>query len=715
MDLTILFRGIISRLQRLGRGLAPLIANGLTIAYKEHRIVFIQLTRMGTFSGQSGAILHRPNTARVLMTVVSTLSILALSLLYHNLQGVFSAADASGSFVANFMPPEDQRNQSIPALIQVNQPPQIAFFSPANGSSFVEGNAIILLAAASDSDGTVIKVEFFADSVKIGEDTNGGNGWGFSWIGATVGDHTLTMVAADNGGAVSVSAPIQISVLTPTPTFTPTNTATPTNTPTQTNTPTNTATPTPTFTPTLPPDAQEMAIRIVASADDAEETEASGNINLTSNDLDIVDDGSARKIIGLRFRQLPIPPQATVLRAALEFTASGVDGGATSWLIQGQAIGDAPTFTTAKTNVSARGRTTAAVSWPNVAPWDSQNQIYVSPSLTTVVQEIINRGDWVAGSDIALIITGSGQRRAVSYDRSASKAPRLLLAFSLPPTPTSTLTPTATDTIEPTPTPTETATFTPTFTVAPSATFTPTFTLTPTPIVAETATPLMTGTPLANTPTALPQETAVGNTPTTQATAPPMPTTEATASITPAVDATATPESQGTPVGATGPVFDAVQTYEFLAGKNDGETLPAPGDFLLIRTIIKNSGGQNAQNASFYQTFGNYLDFVEGSIVVEREVNTHAAANLGNVSQFPLFFGEIAANSTVTLTFQVQIQPDTPSDVASLSLQGRVEADNALPVLTRSSSQDAASRPTVILLEPLSALSEKLYLPLLRK
>ncbi|MEZ4708996.1 MAG: hypothetical protein R3A44_17450 [Caldilineaceae bacterium] len=83
---------------------------------------------------------------------------------------------------------------------------------------------------------------------------------------------------------MSVSPPIQISVLAPTPTFTPTNTPTATDTPTQThtptstNTPTITPTPTPTFTPTLPPNAQEIAIRIAASSDDAEETESNGSV-----------------------------------------------------------------------------------------------------------------------------------------------------------------------------------------------------------------------------------------------------------------------------------------------------------------------------------------------------------------------------------------------------------------------------------------------------
>ncbi|MEZ4656746.1 MAG: Ig-like domain-containing protein [Caldilineaceae bacterium] len=189
--------------------------------------MFIQFTRLGIVSPEAEPALRHTFVARASVLMLITLSALMLPLFYRSQSGALSEAiDSRNAMLpASFMPPQDYQNKSASALMQVNQPPQISFFSPANNSSFVEGNAIVLLAAASDSDGTVIKVEFFADSNKIGEDTNGGNGWGFSWIGATAGPHTLTMAAADDGGAVSVSPPIQITVLVPTPTFTPTNTS----------------------------------------------------------------------------------------------------------------------------------------------------------------------------------------------------------------------------------------------------------------------------------------------------------------------------------------------------------------------------------------------------------------------------------------------------------------------------------------------------------
>ncbi|MEZ4708995.1 MAG: hypothetical protein R3A44_17445 [Caldilineaceae bacterium] len=65
---------------------------------------------------------------------------------------------------------------------------------------------------------------------------------------------------------------------------------------------------------------------------------------------------------------MPIPPQAITILRASKFSSSGVDSGATSWLIQAQAIGDAPSFARPNTqSFSEAGRTAAAVAWNDVA------------------------------------------------------------------------------------------------------------------------------------------------------------------------------------------------------------------------------------------------------------------------------------------------------------------------------------------------------------
>ncbi|MBI3870414.1 MAG: lamin tail domain-containing protein [Verrucomicrobia bacterium] len=97
-----------------------------------------------------------------------------------------------------------------------NTPPVVSITSPANGASYLPPVNIDIAANAFDSDGTIRKVEFFADGVKIGEDLS--SPYGVSWANAPSGVHTLTARATDSGLAIAVSDPVEIAVFNPTPT-----------------------------------------------------------------------------------------------------------------------------------------------------------------------------------------------------------------------------------------------------------------------------------------------------------------------------------------------------------------------------------------------------------------------------------------------------------------------------------------------------------------
>jgi chitinase len=91
-----------------------------------------------------------------------------------------------------------------------NSPPSSVLTSPGYGASFTLGQAIPLTASASDSDGTIAKVEFFANNTKVGEDTSAP--YSLSWTGATAGTWLLTARATDNAGSTTVSEAISITV-----------------------------------------------------------------------------------------------------------------------------------------------------------------------------------------------------------------------------------------------------------------------------------------------------------------------------------------------------------------------------------------------------------------------------------------------------------------------------------------------------------------------
>jgi hypothetical protein len=92
----------------------------------------------------------------------------------------------------------------------VNNPPTVTIISPGGGSAFTEPANIAIDVNASDSDGSVSKVEFFANGGKIGEDT--ASPFSFGWNGVLVGSYALRAVATDNLGFSSTSAVVNVTV-----------------------------------------------------------------------------------------------------------------------------------------------------------------------------------------------------------------------------------------------------------------------------------------------------------------------------------------------------------------------------------------------------------------------------------------------------------------------------------------------------------------------
>jgi hypothetical protein len=108
----------------------------------------------------------------------------------------------------------------VSSAVVVNQPPAVGINSPSNGATFTAPANITITADATDPDGTVAKVEFFDRATKLGEDTNGSDGWSVIWPNVPAGTHTLTARASDNRSATSTSSAIVITVSTPAPTTT---------------------------------------------------------------------------------------------------------------------------------------------------------------------------------------------------------------------------------------------------------------------------------------------------------------------------------------------------------------------------------------------------------------------------------------------------------------------------------------------------------------
>jgi hypothetical protein len=98
-----------------------------------------------------------------------------------------------------------------------NKAPVVSLTNPLNNSSFVAGSIIALSALASDTDGTIAKVEFYNGATKLGEDLT--SPYTFSWA-PVAGSYVLSARAIDNTGSTTVSNTASISVTSSTSTST---------------------------------------------------------------------------------------------------------------------------------------------------------------------------------------------------------------------------------------------------------------------------------------------------------------------------------------------------------------------------------------------------------------------------------------------------------------------------------------------------------------
>ena len=270
-----------------------------------------------------------------------------------------------------------------------DQPPNVTISQPSNNATFDENDSITFTATANDpEDGNVGASLVWTSSL----DGQIGTGPSFSSTSLTTGTHTISAMAMDS---VPQPGSNQITITV------------------------NSAGGSPGV----------LDVPISLSSDDAEERNGSMML-LASADLELVDDGSRKQKVGLRFNGITIPQGATITNAYLQFQADETDSGAISLTINGEDVDNAATFTSTPGNISSRTLTTASVAWspPNWTAVGEAGLNQRTSNIASVIQEIVNRPGWSSGNSMALIISGSGERTAESFN--GSFAPQLHLEFT---------------------------------------------------------------------------------------------------------------------------------------------------------------------------------------------------------------------------------------------------------------------------------------------
>jgi hypothetical protein len=237
---------------------------------------------------------------------------------------------------------------------------------------------------------------------------------------------TITSVSQGSNGSVTFNVGAGTTTYAPSAGFTGTDNYT------YTITDSNGETDSATDSVNVSPLVNTLQVRVAADLDDAEER-ATGDVALTSRDLELTFDKGGNQTVGMRFNGITIPNGATITDAYLQFQVDETTSVATSLTISGEDKDSAIAFTNSFQNISSRPVTSASVPW-SPAPWTTvgaSGPDQQTPNIAPVIQEIVNRGGWTNGNSLVIIVTGTGERVAESYRGDPDGAPLLFAEYAL--------------------------------------------------------------------------------------------------------------------------------------------------------------------------------------------------------------------------------------------------------------------------------------------
>ena len=176
--------------------------------------------------------------------------------------------------------------------------------------------------------------------------------------------------------------------------------------------------------------ANRVTRTIAASTDDGLETTGGSMVLATA----AIDTDSVGDIAGFLFRSVTVPAGATVTSATLNVYPNDAGRQSPNVTIKGQY--NPANFTTTTSDFSGRTLTTASVSW--VASNIGTGAYKSSPSLASILNEIVGNAGWASGGNVALFLIqngASGWFRVASWDHATDPAPQLVIEWSDVPPP----------------------------------------------------------------------------------------------------------------------------------------------------------------------------------------------------------------------------------------------------------------------------------------
>ena len=164
--------------------------------------------------------------------------------------------------------------------------------------------------------------------------------------------------------------------------------------------------------------------------DDAEENGNSGIINFTSSDIEMVFDNTNQEV-GLRFENLNVDPNETITDAFIQFTTDEINSGSCDLDILIENIANAPIINSNSGNISSRVYHNDTINWSpqNWTIIDERGPNQLSPNLAPLIQWIVNKPSYQNGNAVMFKITGTGERTAISFNKSPTLAAELCITY----------------------------------------------------------------------------------------------------------------------------------------------------------------------------------------------------------------------------------------------------------------------------------------------
>lgn len=157
-----------------------------------------------------------------------------------------------------------------------------------------------------------------------------------------------------------------------------------------------------------------LSSRVDEDNGDMEQFVSSGIMTPEGTRLSLGAENGDAQLVGVRFQDITVPAGATITSAHIEFTAERSDAQDAALQIVGHDTADSPSIASTNKYLSDLPKTAARVNW-SPEGW-SKGDVYESPDLRTIVQEITDRSDWCGGQSLGFVVSGTGERAAHAYN-----------------------------------------------------------------------------------------------------------------------------------------------------------------------------------------------------------------------------------------------------------------------------------------------------------